>query len=93
VISNEAMEKYLKNLKDENVENEEKEEKVVKVFDVSKSILHTIGDEISTMKLQKLCYYCQAWHLAWYGKSLFPEDFERWDNGPVCRELFDLHRG
>ncbi|MDR1891014.1 MAG: DUF4065 domain-containing protein [Puniceicoccales bacterium] len=66
---------------------------MVNIFTVSKHILHIMGREISTMHLQKLCYYCQAWHLVWYGEPLFPEDFERWDNGPVCRELFEIHRG
>lgn len=63
------------------------------VFDVAKYILTSIGGEISAMKLQKLCYYSQAWTLAWDGKELFPEEFLRWDNGPVCRELFDIHQG
>jgi uncharacterized phage-associated protein len=63
------------------------------IFDVAKYILHTIGGEISTMKLQKLCYYCQAWHLVWTGVPLFSENFERLDNGPVCSELFNVHRG
>ena len=63
------------------------------IFNVAKYILDTIGGEISTMKLQKLCYYSQAWNLAWNGFPLFEENFLRWDNGPVCRELFDLHQG
>lgn len=62
------------------------------VFDVAKYILDTIG-EISTMKLQKLCYYSQAWHLVWEQKPLFNEEFYHWENGPVCRELFNLHQG
>ena len=62
------------------------------VFDVAKYILHKCG-EMSTWKLQKLCYYAQAWHLAWTGKELFPEDFEAWANGPVCPELFQAHKG
>jgi uncharacterized phage-associated protein len=66
---------------------------MVNIFDVAKYILHSIGGEISTMKLQKLCYYAQAWHLAWHGEPLFPETFKRWNNGPVCVELFDVHRG
>ena len=63
------------------------------VFDVAKYILDSIGGRISTMKLQKLCYYSQAWTLAWDRESLFVEDFLRWDNGPVCKQLFDLHKG
>jgi uncharacterized phage-associated protein len=63
------------------------------VFDVSKYILETIGGEISAMKLQKLCYYSQAWHLVWNDTPLFQEDFLKWDNGPVCRDLLNLHQG
>lgn len=33
------------------------------VFDVAKYILDTVGGEITSMKLQKLCYYSQAWHM------------------------------
>ena len=62
------------------------------IFDVAKYILHKKG-EMSTWKLQKLCYYCQAWSLAWTGKELFPEDFEDWANGAVCPELFRIHKG
>ncbi|MDR3117520.1 MAG: DUF4065 domain-containing protein [Puniceicoccales bacterium] len=65
----------------------------INIFDVAKYILHSIGGEISTMKLQKLCYYCQAWHLALEGEPLFPQEFEAWANGPVCRELFNAHKG
>ena len=62
------------------------------VFDVAKYILEKTG-RISTMKLQKLCYYAQAWSLVWDDRPLFDEDFEAWANGPVCRELFNMHRG
>ncbi len=41
------------------------------------------------MKLQKLCYYCQAWYLAWNNEPLFDEEFEAWASGPVCKELYD----
>lgn len=62
------------------------------VFDVTKYILYKCG-KISTWKLQKLCYYSQAWHLAWTGDYIFEEDFEAWANGPVCPELFHAHQG
>lgn len=48
---------------------------------------------MSTWKLQKLCYYSQAWSLAWTESPLFDEEFEAWKNGPVCRELFYAHQG
>lgn len=62
------------------------------VFDVAKYILRKQGP-MSTMKLQKLVYYCQAWSLAWDGYPLFDEEFEAWANGPVCTELFDKCNG
>ena len=62
------------------------------IFDVAKYILNKCG-RISTMKLQKLCYYCQAWSLAWDEVPLFEEDFQAWANGPVCPELFSFHKG
>ena len=62
------------------------------VFDVAKYILEKQGC-ISTWKLQKLCYYSQAWSLAWTGEPLFQEDFEAGSNGPVGPELFKVHRG
>lgn len=62
------------------------------VFDVAKYILIKCG-EMSTMKLQKLCYYCQAWSLVWDDKPLFEEEFQAWANGPVCYELFTQTKG
>lgn len=62
------------------------------VFDVADYILNKKGS-MTTMKLQKLCYYSQAWSLAWDEEPLFKEEFEAWANGPVCRELFDAHKG
>jgi len=48
---------------------------------------------ITTMKLQKLVYYCQAWSLVWDEKPLFNEPIEAWINGPVVRKLFYYHQG
>ena len=62
------------------------------VFDTARYILNKEG-RMSTWKLQKLCYYSQAWALAWTEKPLFDEDFQAWANGPVCPELFHAHRG
>ena len=62
------------------------------VYDVAKYILQKRGT-MSTWKLQKLCYYAQAWSIAWTERELFSEEFEAWSNGPVCRELFNEHKG
>lgn len=62
------------------------------ILDVANYILMKQGC-MSTMKLQKLCYYAQAWSLAWDDVELFPEEFEAWRDGPVCRRLFNVHKG
>lgn len=62
------------------------------IFSTARYILAKCGP-MSTWKLQKLCYYSQAWSLAWTGEPLFDEDFEAWSNGPVCPELFRVHKG
>ncbi len=64
----------------------------IRVFDVAAYILEKIGT-MTTMKLQKLVYYSQAWSLVWDEKPLFEENVEAWANGPVVRDLFDYHRG
>lgn len=48
--------------------------------------------QVNTMQLQKLVYYCQAYHLAWFGKPMFLEPVQAWTHGPVVRELWELHR-
>ena len=62
------------------------------VFDVAAYIVGKLGP-MSSMKLQKLVYYCQAWSLVWDEASLFSETIEAWANGPVIPELFSYHRG
>ena len=62
------------------------------VFDVAGYILKRCG-ALSAMKLQKLCYYAQAWSLVWDDEPLFAERIEAWANGPVCPALYARHRG
>lgn len=40
------------------------------------------------VKIHKLLYYCQGWHLAWTGAPLFSEEVEAWANGPVVADLW-----
>jgi uncharacterized phage-associated protein len=65
---------------------------MARVLDVAAYILVKRGP-MTVMKLQKLCYYAYGYHLAWEGRRLFPEHFEAWVNGPVCRDLYREHRG
>ena len=62
------------------------------VFDAAAYILEKKG-EMTTLKLQKLVYYAQAWSLVWDERPLFDEKIEAWSNGPVVRDLFEYHRG
>jgi uncharacterized phage-associated protein len=62
------------------------------VHDVAAAILERQG-QMSAMKLQKLVYYCQAWHLVWDEEPLFPDRIEAWANGPVVPALYREHRG
>ena len=73
-------------------QNPDPEPLKIQVFDVAAYILKKMG-AMTTMKLQKLVYYSQAWSLVWDEKQLFEEDIEAWANGPVVRDLFDYHRG
>jgi uncharacterized phage-associated protein len=50
------------------------------------------GSFISNLKLQKLVYYAQAWHLALHDNPLFEEDFEAWVHGPVIPSLYQKYR-
>ncbi len=65
---------------------------MVSVLDVAAYILEKQG-VMTTMKLQKLCYYSQAWSLVWDDRRLFEERIEAWANGPVIPELYERHRG
>lgn len=62
------------------------------VYDVAAYVLERTGS-LTAMKLQKLCYYAQAWHLVWDEEPLFAEPIEAWANGPVIRALYKAHRG
>ena len=44
--------------------------------------------QISHLKLQKLLYYIQAFHLAYFDVKLFDDKFEAWVHGPVSRKVF-----
>ncbi len=65
---------------------------MISVFDVAAFILSQLGP-IPVMKLHKLAYYCQAWSLVWDEEPLFKERIEAWANGPVIKELYEIHKG
>jgi len=62
------------------------------VYDVASYILAKQGT-MTTMKLQKLVYYAQAWSLVWDEEPLFKNEIEAWANGPVVPGLYQRHKG
>ena len=54
---------------------------------------HNMGVNINPLKLQKLLYYVQSWHIAKFEKeTLYDALPEAWVNGPVYRQIYDLHK-
>jgi uncharacterized phage-associated protein len=47
---------------------------------------------LSHLKLQKLLYYIQSWHLVFFDKKLFDDDFQAWVHGPVSRKIYDAFK-
>ena len=68
----------------------------VTAFDVARYFIALSNDSedegISNLKLQKLLYYAQGYHLAIYDKPLFNEDIEAWLHGPVCPEVYRKYK-
>ena len=62
------------------------------VDDVAAAILARCRNSLDTFKLQKLTYYCQAWHLVYEDRPLFDAKIEAWANGPVVPKLYRQHR-
>lgn len=46
------------------------------------------GDIISNLKLQKLLYYMEGYHLAFFESSLFEDPIEAWTYGPVVTKVY-----
>jgi len=58
------------------------------VADFFLNFAHEHGDLLTNLKLQKLVYYAQAWHLALYDKPLFSDPIQGWVHGPVVSPLY-----
>lgn len=48
-------------------------------------------EEMIHKKLQKLCYYIQAYYLAIHNERLINTNFEAWIHGAVSRQLYDKY--
>lgn len=50
------------------------------------------GDLTTNLRLQKLLYFAQGWHLARYGKPLFNAPLEAWPHGPVVPGMYHRYK-
>ena len=66
---------------------------MLSIRNVTKHILNNRDTGISTMKLHKICYFIQGWHMAICDKPMFTEGFEAWKYGPVSAELEEIFHG
>lgn len=63
----------------------------INVIDVGYLMIDKVKD-VTHLKLQKMCYYCQAWHYTLLDKPLFDDYFEAWVHGPVSPELYKKYK-
>lgn len=64
------------------------------VFDVALAFLDKSGNsKMSSVKLQKLCFYAFGWHAHLTAEPLFDEPFYAMEKGPVVGELLSAHAG
>ena len=47
------------------------------------------GEGLTQLKLQKLLYYAQGFHIAIFGTRLFPDAMQAWEHGPVVQSIWD----
>lgn len=62
------------------------------IADFFLAFANSAGDKISNLKLQKLVYYAEAWHLANFKKALFAENFQAWIHGPVLPSIYKKYK-
>lgn len=67
-----------------------------KALDIAKKLIFKAqndepngGERLTNLKLQKLLYYQQGFHLAFFGTPLFAENVEAWMYGPVVPAVYD----
>lgn len=69
----------------------------VSIFDVANYFINSNYDPssesfITPLKLQKLCYYTQAYSMSTYRQPMIDGNFEAWVHGPVYPLLYDKYK-
>lgn len=67
-----------------------------KALDIAKKLIFKAqndepngGERLTNLKLQKLLYYQQGFHLAFFGTPLFGDTVEAWMYGPVVPSVYN----
>ncbi len=66
-----------------------------KVLDIANKLLsvsESRGDFMTNMKLQKMLYYQQGYHLALFDTPLFDDEIEAWMYGPVVPCVYEEYK-
>lgn len=68
-----------------------------KVMDIANELLKRAadnggGDLLTNLKLQKMLYYEQGFHLAYFNEPLFNEPIEAWQYGPVVPVVYEHYK-
>jgi uncharacterized phage-associated protein len=58
------------------------------VADTFLAFCNEYGDWLTNLKLQKMLYYAQGWHLGQHGEPLFDEPLQAWIHGPVVPDVY-----
>lgn len=71
--------------------------RMVNISDAAKYVglsLLVKGYSVSPLKLQKILYYAQAWHMVFFGRknTLFPDVPQAWVNGPVYPSIYNEYK-
>jgi uncharacterized phage-associated protein len=59
--------------------------------ELAKYILAKVPD-VKHLKLQKLLYYIEAWHLAIEDDSIIDDQFQAWVHGPVSEKIWHIYK-
>ena len=60
---------------------------------VAKFIIQKAKSPVSNLKIQKLLYYVQGWHLGIHGEPVFSHPIQAWIHGPVVPYVFGKFKG
>ncbi|MCA0380739.1 MAG: DUF4065 domain-containing protein [Bacteroidetes bacterium] len=69
----------------------------IPAINIAQKIVATLSDPekgeiVTNLKVQKLLYYVQGYHLAFFDQPLFEETIEAWMYGPVVPEVYHQYK-